>query len=75
MFVEQIIEFELSGPGPAGRTCTLTSTYFYDKTKTSKKNLPLHRYLLLKYCSRQCILLATILAKSLTKFNPKMQDF
>ena len=38
MLIEQIIEFELRGPGPSGRTCTLTTCYFYDKTKISKSN-------------------------------------
>ena len=33
MLFEQIIGFELRGPGPAGRTCTPISGYFYDKTK------------------------------------------
>ena len=39
MLIEQIIEFELRGPGPPGRTCTLTAGYFHYKTKISKKNL------------------------------------
>ena len=39
MLIEQIIEFELRGPGPPGRTCTPTTGYFYDKTKISAKNL------------------------------------
>ena len=39
MLIEQIIEFELKGPGPHGRTCTPTTGYFHDKTKTSKENL------------------------------------
>ena len=39
MFIEQIIEFELRRPGPPPcRTCTLTTGYFHDKTKISKKN-------------------------------------
>ena len=36
MFIEQVIEFELRGHGPPGRTCTFTTGYFYDKTKISK---------------------------------------
>ena len=36
MLVEQIIEFELRGPGPPSRTCTLKHGYFYDKTKISE---------------------------------------
>ena len=39
MLIEQIIEFELRGPGPLGRTCTLMIDYLHDKTKISKKNL------------------------------------
>ena len=38
MLIEQIIEFELRGPGLLGRTCTPTTGYFYDKTKISKEN-------------------------------------
>ena len=30
MLIEQIIEFELKGPGPPGRTCTPKTGYFYD---------------------------------------------
>ena len=37
MFIEQIIEFELRGPGPPGRTCNPKTGYFNDKTKISKK--------------------------------------
>ena len=75
MLIEQIIEFELRVPGPPGRTYTPTSDYFYDKTKVSIENLPVNYYLLLKYCTRQCTLLFSLWAKSLTKFNTKMQDF
>ena len=39
MLIEQIIEFELRGPGPPGRTCTFTAGYFHSKPKISKKNL------------------------------------
>ena len=38
MLIEQSIEFELE-PGLPGCTCTPTTGYFYDKTKTSKENL------------------------------------
>ena len=34
MYIEQIIEFELKGPGPHGRTCNPKTGNFYDKTKT-----------------------------------------
>ena len=36
MLIEQIIDFELRGPGPLGRTCTPKTGYFDDKTKISK---------------------------------------
>ena len=71
---EQIIEFELTGPGPSGHTFTPTNGYFYDKTKISKESLRVDYYFLLKYCTRLCTLLST-LAKALTNSNPKMQDF
>ena len=32
MLIEQIIEFELSGPRPLGHTCTPKTGYFHDKT-------------------------------------------
>ena len=75
MLIEQIIEFELRVPKPPGRTFTPITGYFHDKTKISQKNLRVDCYLLLKYCRRQCTLLPPTWAKSLTKFNPKMQDF
>ena len=73
ILIEQI--FELRGPGPPGCICTPITGYFHDKTITSKENIRLDCYLLLKYCWKQCTLLPPALAKSLTKFNPKMQDF
>ena len=75
MLIEQIIEFELKGPGPLGCTRTSTTSYFHDKTKISTENLQVDHYLLLKYCRRQCILLPSNWAKLLTKFNHKMQGF
>ena len=48
---------------------------FHDKAIISKENIQLDCYLLLKYCRRLCTLLPHTWAKSLTKFNPKMQDF
>ena len=32
MLIEQIIEFELRGPGFPGRTCTTKPGYFHGKT-------------------------------------------
>ena len=73
MLIKQI--FELRGPGPPGCTCTPATGCFHDKTRISKENIRLDCYLLLKYCRRQCTLLSPTRAKSLTKFNAKMQDF
>ena len=57
MSIKQVIEFELRGPRPPGRTCTPITVYFHDEAKTFKKNIPVDYYLLLKYCRRQCTLL------------------
>ena len=75
MLIEQIIEFQLRGPGPPGRTCTYITGQFYDKTEISQANLRVDYYLFLKCCWRQCTLLTLTWAKSLIKFNIKMQDF
>ena len=48
MLIEQIIEHQLRGPGPPGRTCTPITAYFHDKTKVSKENLRVDYYL--GYC-------------------------
>ena len=52
MFIEQIIEFELRGPEPTGRTCTPITGQLHDKTKISKEFFRVDYYLLLKYCRR-----------------------
>ena len=66
MLIEQIIEFQLRGPEPPGRTCTPITGQIHNKTKILKENLRLDYYLLLKYCRRQCALLTPIWTKSLT---------
>ena len=38
MHIEQILEFELRGYGPPGRTCSPITGYFHDKTKIFKEN-------------------------------------
>ena len=38
MLTEQIIEFELRGPGLSSRTCTPKPGYFHGRTKISKAN-------------------------------------
>ena len=52
MLMEQI--FKLRGPGLPGRTSNPITGCFYDKTITSKENVRLDRYLVLKYYRRQC---------------------
>ena len=37
MFIEEIVEFELRGPGPLDRTYNPKTVYFHDKIKISKK--------------------------------------
>ena len=74
MLIEQIIEFKLRRRGPPSCTCTPITAYFHDKTKISEENLLVGYYLPLKYCRRHCALFPLIWTKSLTKFNPKMQD-
>ena len=69
MLIEQIIEFKFN------RTSAPITAYFHDKAKTSKANLRIAYYLPLKYCRRQCTLLPSAWAKSLTKFYTKTQDF
>ena len=48
MPIEQIIEFQLRGSGPFGRTCTPITGELRDKTEISKENLRVDYYLLLK---------------------------
>ena len=53
MRIEQIVELQLRGPGPPGRTCTSITSYFHDKTKISEENLRVGFRLLLKCYTRQ----------------------
>ena len=72
MFVEQIIEFELRGPGSPIRTCTTKPGYFHNKTKSLKQIL--EQLLTAKNITESNVLASFTWAKSLTKFNPQMQD-
>ena len=65
MLIEQIFEFDLTGPGLLSHrpTCTPTTGYFHDKTKISLIGL-LSLSLLLKYCTRRCILFSPTRAQS-----------
>ena len=38
MLIELIIEFKWKGPGPPGRTCSPTTSYFHDEIGVCKKN-------------------------------------
>ena len=49
--------------------------YFHDKTKIIKENFEVDYHLLVKYCRRQYTLLPPNWAKSIAKFNTKIQDF
>ena len=73
MLIEQ--NFELRGPGPPGRIYTPITGCFHDKTIISKETFQVDCNLRLEYRRRQCTLLPPTWAKSLTKFNPKMQGF
>ena len=66
MMIEQMVELQLRGPGPPGRTCTPITGYFHDKTKISKENLQVDYYSLLKCCKRPCTLLPPTWTKLLT---------
>ena len=48
MLIEQIIEFELSEPGPPGCTSSPTTGYFHDQTKISKEYLQMEYFVI--YC-------------------------
>ena len=70
--MEQIIKFELRGPGPPGRTCTPTECYFHDKAKNSKEYFQMDYYLLVKYCRKQYTLLPPIPGQNyLQNLTPK----
>ena len=71
MLIEQIIEFELRGPGPFGRTCTPITGYFHDITKISNENRQVDYHLLLNYYRRQCTLLPLPQLNHLQKTNAR----
>ena len=67
MLIEQIIEFELGGPGPPGRTCTPTTDHFHDKTKISKEDLRVDYFIIFwKILQEAMHLTSPNWAKSLT---------
>ena len=75
MLIEEIVEFELWGPGLLVVQCTYIpkTGYFHDKTKISKANLRVND-LMLKML-RKTMYLAFPDLGQITKFNPKMQNF
>ena len=75
MLIEQIIEFELRGPGPPGCTCTPTTGCFHDKTKKLFGKSLSGSLFTAKILQEAMYLTPLTWAKSLTKFNPKIQDF
>ena len=76
MFIEEIIELQLRGLGPPGRTRIPITGELHDKTKISKENLRVDYYLLLKFCRRQCAFLPLHGPNHLQlKFYTIMQDF
>ena len=48
MLIEQIIQFELRGPGLRSRTSTSTTGYFHIKTKISKEYVWVYYFII--YC-------------------------
>ena len=78
MLIEQIIEFDQRGHGPLGRICTSTTGYFHDMRKQKSLRNFIEWIILLfeaKILQETMYLTYPTWAKSLTKFNTKMQDF
>ena len=75
MLIGYVIEFKLRGPESPDRAYTPKLVIFVINQTFIKDNFRVDYYLLLKYCSMQCILLSLTWAKSLAKFNTKMQAF
>ena len=74
MLIEQIIEFELREPGPPSRACIPKPDYFQDKNKNLPSKYSID-YLLLKILQEAMYHASSTRTKSLTKFNPQIQDF
>ena len=74
MLIEEIIEFELRGPGPPGRKCTPITGDFYDK-KIYYGKISSGLLFTAKIMQEAMYLSSPTLAKSLTKFNHKLQNF
>ena len=78
MLIEQIIEFELRGPGPPGRTYAPKTAFFFffhDKTKLSKANVRVNYYLLLKILLEAMYLTSPHLGQVIYKIYPQNARF
>ena len=75
MLIEQIIEFELRGPGPFGRACALLLVFFSLQNKNLKRKSSSGLLFSAKTLQEAMYLISSTWAKSLTKLNPKTQDF
>ena len=75
MFIEQIIEFELRGPGPPDCTLNPKTGYFCDKTKISKEILRVNYYLLLKILQKALCFASLHLDQVNYKIYPKNARF
>ena len=70
-----LIELQLRGPGPPGRTNIPITGYFHDKTKISKENLRVDYYLLLNVARNNAPYFPLPGPNHLQlKFNTRMQD-
>ena len=76
MLIKKIIKFELRWPGAPSLTRSPITGYFQDKTKIFEANL-LSGLLFTTYNLLHDAMYRTppTWANSLTKFNPKMQNF
>ena len=73
MLIEQI--FDLRGPGPPGRRCTPIISCFHNKTIISKNKFLSGLLFTAKILQEAMYFTSPTRAKSLAKFNPRMQDF
>ena len=74
MFIAQFIEFESRVPGPLVVHIFLKLILFMTKQNSSKTNLKVHYFIMLKMLQKAKYLDFPDLGQ-VTKFNSKMQDF
>ena len=65
--------FELRGPGPLGRTCTLITGCFHDKTIIFKETIRLDCYLLVNIAEGNALYLALPGPNHLQNLTPKFK--